>query len=178
MPDKIVDSDGHVQEKGWDGQYHEQQGVFGPIRETDLLGNPKIDSDWLGNPKAERGLFGEQQRSVSGRPLFRAGSSSAGSDNGAVAFLLLVLMAAIFATALVGWLITRIFRLLARVPFVRFWYDFVVGDDWTVAVGVVVALAVAALLARTTVPAWWLLPVAVAGLLAASVWRVARGPRR
>ena len=62
--------------------------------------------------------------------------------------------------------------------FVMFWYDFVVGDDWTVAVGVVVALAVAALLARAAIPAWWLLPLAVAALLGASVWRVARVPRR
>jgi hypothetical protein len=60
------------------------------------------------------------------------------------------------------------------VNFARFWYDFVVGDDWTVALGVVIALGLAAMLARTTVPAWWLLPLAVAGLLAASVWRVAR----
>jgi hypothetical protein len=62
------------------------------------------------------------------------------------------------------------------VNFARFWYDFVVGDDWTVAVGVVIALGVTALLERADVPAWWLLPVAVAGLLAASVWRVARTP--
>ena len=25
--------------------------------------------------------------------------------------------------------------------FVRFWYDFIVGDDWKIAVGVVIALA-------------------------------------
>lgn len=58
--------------------------------------------------------------------------------------------------------------------FVAFWYDFVVGDDWTVAVGVIVALVVTALLARSGVPAWWLLPIAVVALLGASVWRVAR----
>lgn len=32
--------------------------------------------------------------------------------------------------------------------FVRFWYDFLVGDDWTVACGVVVVLAVGALIVR------------------------------
>lgn len=58
--------------------------------------------------------------------------------------------------------------------FVAFWYDFVVGDDWTVAVGVVVALVVTALLVHSGVPAWWLLPLAVVALLGASVWRVAR----
>ncbi len=59
------------------------------------------------------------------------------------------------------------------VGFFQFWYDFVVGDDWTIAVGVVIALAVTALLARSDIAAWWLLPVAVALGLTASLWRVA-----
>jgi hypothetical protein len=58
--------------------------------------------------------------------------------------------------------------------FFRFWYDFIVGDDWTVAVGVVIALAITAILVRVGIPAWWLMPCAVALLLTASVWRVAR----
>ena len=59
--------------------------------------------------------------------------------------------------------------------FGRFWYEFVVGDDWRVAVGVVTALGLTALLAARGVPTWWLLPLLVAAVLAASVWRVARG---
>jgi len=59
------------------------------------------------------------------------------------------------------------------VGFFQFWYDFVVGDDWTIAVGVVIALALTALLARSDIAAWWLLPVAVALGLTASLWRVA-----
>jgi hypothetical protein len=58
-----------------------------------------------------------------------------------------------------------------------FWYDFVVGDDWRVAVAVVVALAVTFAVAAAGVPAWWVLPVAVAVVLPLSLWRVAR-PRR
>jgi hypothetical protein len=65
-------------------------------------------------------------------------------------------------------------RLLA---FGRFWYDFVVGDDWRVAVGVVATLAVTAALASTSVPTWLLLPLAVSTILAASVWRAGRSPR-
>jgi len=57
----------------------------------------------------------------------------------------------------------------------RFIWDFVVGDDWRIAAGVVVALALTAVVAGTTVAAWWILPVAVAVLLAASVWRGVRG---
>jgi len=33
--------------------------------------------------------------------------------------------------------------------FFRFWYDFIVGDDWRVAVGVVLALALGASLVAT-----------------------------
>jgi hypothetical protein len=58
--------------------------------------------------------------------------------------------------------------------FGRFWWNFIVGDDWGVAAGVGVALALTALLAHDGVNAWWLLPVAVALLLADSVRRASR----
>jgi hypothetical protein len=59
--------------------------------------------------------------------------------------------------------------------FLRFWYDFIVGDDWTIAVGVVIALAVTALLAHNGMTsAWWLLPVVVAVGLSASLFRATR----
>jgi hypothetical protein len=59
--------------------------------------------------------------------------------------------------------------------FLRFWYDFIVGDDWTIACGVVLALAATALLAHNGLKAsWWLLPLVVAlGL----IWSVLRGAR-
>jgi hypothetical protein len=57
--------------------------------------------------------------------------------------------------------------------FGRFWWDFVVGDDWRVAAGVTVALGVVGLLAHEGVDAWWLLPVAIALLLADSLRRAA-----
>jgi hypothetical protein len=61
--------------------------------------------------------------------------------------------------------------------FGRFWYDFLVGDDWTIAVAVVVAVALTALLSRVTSAAWIVMVVAVAAILPISVWRVARGQR-
>ena len=61
--------------------------------------------------------------------------------------------------------------------FLRFWYDFIIGDDWTIAAGVVIALAVTAILAHHGMEsAWWLLPLAVATGLTASVLRVTRRP--
>ncbi|MBF9073732.1 hypothetical protein [Streptacidiphilus fuscans] len=62
--------------------------------------------------------------------------------------------------------------------FGQFWYDFIVGDDWRVALGVAVALAATWGLTRSGVNAWWLLPVAVAGLLGLSLARVVRAARQ
>ena len=56
----------------------------------------------------------------------------------------------------------------------RFTWDFVVGDDWRIAIGVAAALGVTALVTDTSVSAWWILPVAVAGVLGLSVWRASR----
>jgi hypothetical protein len=61
--------------------------------------------------------------------------------------------------------------------FLRFWYNFIVGDDWTVAAGVILALAATAVLAHAQVPAWWLLPAAVVIILAVSLTRTVRATR-
>ena len=60
------------------------------------------------------------------------------------------------------------------VAFLRLWYDFVIGDDWTVAAGVVCALGVTALLAGAGISAWWLMPLAVLAILALSLRRATR----
>ena len=54
-----------------------------------------------------------------------------------------------------------------------FWWDFVVGDDWRVAAGLAVALALTWLLERSDISAWWLLPIGVGLVLAESVRREA-----
>jgi hypothetical protein len=54
--------------------------------------------------------------------------------------------------------------------FARFWWDFIVGDDWLVAAGLAVALGLTSLFTHNGLDAWWLLPVAVAFLLAGSLW--------
>jgi hypothetical protein len=56
----------------------------------------------------------------------------------------------------------------------KFLWDFFVGDDPAIAAGVVLTLGATALVATTSVPAWWIVPVAVAALLAASLWRASR----
>ncbi len=67
-------------------------------------------------------------------------------------------------------------RLLAQ--FGRFWYDFIVGDDWTIAVAVVIAVAVTAVLAHRGWNVWPIVPVGVTLILAVSCRREARARRR
>jgi hypothetical protein len=67
---------------------------------------------------------------------------------------------------------TRVQTLLAGV------WEFVVGDDWRTALGVVLALALTALLADVAIAAWWVMPPTVVGLLALSVRRAARASSR
>jgi len=57
-------------------------------------------------------------------------------------------------------------------------WEFVVGDDWRTAIGVVLALALTALLAQAAISDWWVMPLAVLGLLALSIRRAARGAWR
>jgi hypothetical protein len=59
--------------------------------------------------------------------------------------------------------------------FGRFWYEFVVGDDWRVAIGVAAALAMTyAVSELTSVAAWWIVPVAVLIGLPVSLLRAIR----
>jgi hypothetical protein len=59
--------------------------------------------------------------------------------------------------------------------FCAFWYDFVIGDDWRVALTVAIALAVTIVAGRLTgVAPWWVLVAAVAVALPVSIYRVIR----
>jgi hypothetical protein len=58
--------------------------------------------------------------------------------------------------------------------FGRFWWEFVIGDDWRVAVGIALAIGATAALADESVAAWWLLPPAVVAVLYVSLRRATR----
>lgn len=65
--------------------------------------------------------------------------------------------------------------MMARIrAFGAFWYDFVIGDDWRVAAAIVSALAITYGVSRTSVAAWWIMPVTVAVVLPLSLWRARR----
>ena len=55
--------------------------------------------------------------------------------------------------------------------FVMFWIDFIIGDDWTIAATVAIALLGTWGLTHAGVVAWWLLPLAVLAVTAVSLRR-------
>jgi hypothetical protein len=59
----------------------------------------------------------------------------------------------------------------------RFLYRFIVGDDWTVAVAILLALAATGVLVAGHISAWWLVPFVAILMTGVSLRRSAR-PRR
>ncbi len=58
--------------------------------------------------------------------------------------------------------------------FARFWWNFVIGDDWRAAAAVMIAIALTAALAHANITAWWPLPPAVAIILYTTLRRATR----
>jgi uncharacterized membrane protein len=58
--------------------------------------------------------------------------------------------------------------------FGAFWYDFIIGDDWRMAAGIVVAFAATGWLKSAGSVSWPLVPITVATLLSYSLFRVIR----
>jgi hypothetical protein len=59
--------------------------------------------------------------------------------------------------------------------FGAFWYDFIIGDDWRVGLGVAAALTATFLLSHhSSLATWWIAPAAVMVLLPLSLRRAIR----
>ena len=65
-------------------------------------------------------------------------------------------------TVILGWL----------KGFARFWYHFIIGDDWTVAATIAIALVVTWLLHTAGVTAWWLPPLVAVAATGVSLRRI------
>jgi len=62
--------------------------------------------------------------------------------------------------------------------FLRFWRDFIIGDDWRIALGVTVVLALGAVLEATAaLPDAVLAPVVAAGIVGVVSASILAGPR-
>lgn len=62
--------------------------------------------------------------------------------------------------------------------FGRFWYRFIVGDDWTVAAAILVGLVATSFLTAIGITAWWLLPIIVVVMVGVSLRRASPTPVR
>ena len=62
--------------------------------------------------------------------------------------------------------------------FALFWWDFIVGDDFRIALTVVALLTATALLSRGGIAVWWLLPAGVLLMLATSLFSAAQRARQ
>ncbi|HEY7927404.1 MAG: hypothetical protein ACHQ06_06030 [Candidatus Dormibacteria bacterium] len=62
--------------------------------------------------------------------------------------------------------------------FALFWWDFIVGDDYRIALGVVLLFGLLAGLSHAGLALWGLAPLGVLGLLAVSVLEAAHKTRR
>jgi hypothetical protein len=60
------------------------------------------------------------------------------------------------------------------VAFGRFWYGFIIGDDWTLAATVAVGLVITAVLQANGITAWWLVPALVIVMVSVSLRRASR----
>ena len=63
--------------------------------------------------------------------------------------------------------------------FVRFWWDFIIGDDWRIALGVTIVLAAGAVLVATdAVSDAVLAPMVAFGLVGVATVTIVAGARR
>jgi hypothetical protein len=60
--------------------------------------------------------------------------------------------------------------------FGRFWYRFIVGDDWLLAAAVALTLVADYAFLRAGYKLWWLLPIVVVAAMALSIWRARDTP--
>jgi hypothetical protein len=60
------------------------------------------------------------------------------------------------------------------VAFGRFWYGFIIGDDWTLAATVAVGLVLTAVATAQGIVAWWLVPLLVIIAVGISLRRASR----
>jgi hypothetical protein len=60
--------------------------------------------------------------------------------------------------------------------FFSFWYHFIVGDDWRIAAGVIIGLAVTTYLSHNSnLQVWWLMPILIVIMMSLSLWITTRG---
>jgi len=112
MSDHLVDSEGNVYQRGLLGDWQRKEGVFGPQKDVDWLGNPKVKQNLVGQRVVARDFLGQPVQNASGQGLFEASSSSGGDQFGDIGGAIGAVIAIVVLWAAVLLFIAA-FRLLA-----------------------------------------------------------------
>jgi len=115
--DNLISKDGTVYKRGWDGQYHPKQALFGPERDTTWTGQPNVERDLLGRPQEAQDWLGRPIRSSDGEILYRRSGSGSwgGSDGGDAAAAVLGLLLSIGLLILLLYVIGALLALAAQI---------------------------------------------------------------
>ena len=111
----LVDEDGNVYKQGGlSGEWHQQHGLLGSEKDTDLFGQPNVQRNLLGQPNQERNAWGQSVHGPEGKPLYRptSGGVSAGFSNDAAGVIGLILAVSLLILAF--YVASAMIALLAR----------------------------------------------------------------
>ncbi|MCB0212892.1 MAG: hypothetical protein KDJ52_26355 [Anaerolineae bacterium] len=118
--DSLVDKQGVVHKKGWDGQYRPQGGLFGPQKDTNFWGSPNVERGFFGNPVEDKNWLGQTTKSKQGATLYRRSggsmrsSSSSGDDALAGLIFFVIIVALVIVSAVFLVLVVPLFMALQR----------------------------------------------------------------
>ena len=126
---QLLDQEGNVYRQGFlDSQWRKEQGLLGPKKDTNWLGQPNVQRNLFGEPSPARDFLGTPHVSDDGRPLYRPSSSSGFSGSGgdalaglaAIGLLILFVIVAGAVLGLFGRLLKALFdgwrELVRRYP--------------------------------------------------------------
>jgi len=69
--DSLIDKDGVIYVRGWDGYYRPKHGIFGPERDVGILGEPRIEVAFMGDLLIACDSGGNPIYSSDGEQLYR-----------------------------------------------------------------------------------------------------------
>lgn len=116
MP-KFIDEEGNVHSEGlFGGSWQKDQGVFGPTKDVNWLGQPNYERDLLGRPVQAQTPFGSPIYNNEGQPLYKASPSADFSGGGGDALAgLAAIGILVLGVLLIGALLAGLAKLFSAV---------------------------------------------------------------
>lgn len=112
--DSLIDKNGIIYVRGWDGRYRQKNGIFGTERDVGILGGPRAEIGFMGDQLIARDSSGNPIYSNDGEQLYRRSGSrnpsagdpisdllaNSGEHGFAVVFILFLILSVILGTVL------------------------------------------------------------------------------